>query len=269
MATESGFGPQTGDCLCVHEKATTMKNLFVILSLLAVSPLFAEERALFTVYAQKYEGRVTANGEVFSHAKMTVATNKQKYLGKTITLCYSDCVSVRVNDVFGPEIRRDKRTRFDLARAVAKSIGMGGKAWGTVRDYTPFVGVAFVLGGARENTIPGNPAEAIAKRKGIIGIWLDLTQWRLPDEEIPRSKQGFLPLAEAARHALFIADQRKDIGYPNIFVSKVLGKEACCSFRLQQGEWKQFSRTFFKRTNLSLMESPQHLEIEFYDWGKR
>lgn len=130
-----------------------VKYIFVILSFLAVSTIFAEEHALFTVYAPKYEGRVTANGEIFSHTKTTAATNKQEYLRKTITLCYLACVSVWVNDVFGPTIRREKRTRFDLTKAAAESIGMKGKNWGTVRDGEPLVGNVPVSMRARENLV--------------------------------------------------------------------------------------------------------------------
>ncbi len=176
-----------------------LRILCVIVSLQVGSPLLAQERALFTVYAPKYEGRATANGEMFSHAKMTAAANKQQYLGKTVTLCYSRCVSVWVNDVFGPEIRRDKRTRFDLTKAAAISMGVNGKGWGTVSEGAALGGDSLVTDMAREGAVSSHPRaespfgdrtnEANGKPKETIGTWFDTLAWRCA-EKLGRTKQG-------------------------------------------------------------------------------
>ena len=78
-----------------------------------------------TYYANKFHGRRTANGEVFSNKKLTAAHLKLPF-GTIINVTNVDngrSVEVRVND-------RGPHSRFyiiDLSQAAAKKIGMFGK----------------------------------------------------------------------------------------------------------------------------------------------
>lgn len=78
-----------------------------------------------TYYANKFHGRRTANGEVFSNKKLTAAHLKLPF-GTIVTVTNVDngrSVEVRVND-------RGPHSRFyiiDLSQAAAKKIGMFGK----------------------------------------------------------------------------------------------------------------------------------------------
>lgn len=78
-----------------------------------------------TYYANKFHGRRTANGEVFSNKKLTAAHLKLPF-GTIVNVTNVDngrSVEVRVND-------RGPHSRFyiiDLSQAAAKKIGMFGK----------------------------------------------------------------------------------------------------------------------------------------------
>jgi len=74
-------------------------------------------------YSDKYEGMKTANGEIFSQSKLTVASNKYKFGTKLIVFNPENkkSVIVRVNDKGG----FDKYDRIiDMSKASADSIGI-------------------------------------------------------------------------------------------------------------------------------------------------
>lgn len=72
-------------------------------------------------YANKFQGRKTANGEIFSHQKMTAACNVLP-LGtwiKVTNLRNGRTVNVKVNDRLHPRMKRV----VDLTRAAATKLG--------------------------------------------------------------------------------------------------------------------------------------------------
>ncbi|MEX0635270.1 MAG: septal ring lytic transglycosylase RlpA family protein [Ferruginibacter sp.] len=72
-------------------------------------------------YANKFEGRKTANGEVFQHAKLTAACNSLP-LGtwiKITNLRNGKAVVVRTNDRLHPKTKR----LVDLTRTAAEKLG--------------------------------------------------------------------------------------------------------------------------------------------------
>ncbi len=73
-------------------------------------------------YANKFNGRRTANGEIFSNSKMTAAHKTLKFdtIVRVINRRNGREVTVRINDR-GPWI---KGRVIDLSRAAAREIGM-------------------------------------------------------------------------------------------------------------------------------------------------
>lgn len=72
-------------------------------------------------YASKFEGRKTANGEIFRHAKLTAACNSLP-LGtwiKVTNLRNGKTVVVRTNDRLHPKTKR----LVDLTRTAAEKLG--------------------------------------------------------------------------------------------------------------------------------------------------
>lgn len=88
-----------------------------------------------TYYANKFHGRRTANGEVFSNKKLTAAHLKLPF-GTIVNITNIDngrTVEVRINDR-GPH---SKFYIIDLSQAAAKKIGMFGKGVANVEiSYT-------------------------------------------------------------------------------------------------------------------------------------
>lgn len=106
-------------------------TMFIFLLLLS-SALVAKEPFLLTVYATKYEGRITTSGEAFSHSGMTAATNRRELLGSSVLVCYrKNCVALRINDLFGPNARKQSFLRLDITKSVNRKLGFPNKAWGT------------------------------------------------------------------------------------------------------------------------------------------
>ncbi len=84
-----------------------------------------------TWYSNCFNGRRTANGEIFSQKKMTCATNKFK-IGTWLrveNIATKKFVVVRVNDRMAPHPRKI----IDLTRAAAVEIGIIGKGFARVR----------------------------------------------------------------------------------------------------------------------------------------
>jgi rare lipoprotein A len=73
-------------------------------------------------YSDKFNGRKTASGEIFSQKKLTAACNKLP-LGtriKVTNISNGDTVIVKVNDRLHPKMKRV----VDLSKAAAKKIGL-------------------------------------------------------------------------------------------------------------------------------------------------
>lgn len=73
-------------------------------------------------YSDKFNGRKTASGEIFSQKKLTAACNKLP-LGtriKVTNISNGDTVIVKVNDRLHPKMKRI----VDLSKAAAKKIGL-------------------------------------------------------------------------------------------------------------------------------------------------
>ena len=100
----------------------------IILSLLTLLLLnscgYTTKKGIASYYADFYEGRKTANGEIFKHNKITAA-HKTLPFGTNVevtNLKNNKSVVVRINDR-GPFV---KGRIIDLTKAAAKEIGMVG-----------------------------------------------------------------------------------------------------------------------------------------------
>lgn len=81
-------------------------------------------------YHDKFHGRKTASGEVFSQEKMTCASNKYP-LGtwlKITNMQNGKTILVKVNDRMSPRVKR----MVDLSKAAAKKLGMVAAGVGNV-----------------------------------------------------------------------------------------------------------------------------------------
>lgn len=80
------------------------------------------QSGIASFYANKFNGRRTANGEIFSNSKMTAAHKTLKFgtIVRVINRRNGRQVTVRINDR-GPWIRGRV---IDLSRAAAREIGM-------------------------------------------------------------------------------------------------------------------------------------------------
>lgn len=89
-------------------------------SLPMASNIFQTGRASY--YHPKFEGRKTANGEIFSNDSLTAAHLTLPFgtLVKVCNVTDSSCVLVRINDR-GPY---SKKFSIDLSKAAAKEIGL-------------------------------------------------------------------------------------------------------------------------------------------------
>ncbi len=116
-------------------------RLIVILSALLFSgfQLFAQRivenkplsNGIASYYHDKFEGRLTANGEVFDNGKFTAASNKLK-LGsyvKVTNLNNGRVVYVRINDRMAPTNKRE----IDLASIAAEQLGFISQGLAKVR----------------------------------------------------------------------------------------------------------------------------------------
>ncbi len=77
-----------------------------------------------TRYANFFENRKTANGEVFHHKNLTCATSNKKYLGKHITVYCNETgrkLKLKVNDLMAPRIKFTK-VAFDLTNEAMKRL---------------------------------------------------------------------------------------------------------------------------------------------------
>lgn len=104
-----------------------MKNLsFALIMLFSVSVFAQTQTGKASFYANQFEGRQTASGEIYSHNKMTAAHRKLPFgtKVKVTNLTNNKSVIVEINDR-GPFIRG---RIIDLSRSAAKKldfIGLG------------------------------------------------------------------------------------------------------------------------------------------------
>ena len=91
---------------------------------------------LASFYADKFNGRQTANGEIFSQKKLTCACNMLPFGTwiKITNVRNGKSVEVKVNDRLHPRMRRIA----DLSKAAAKKLGF--TAMGTVRVKVEVIG---------------------------------------------------------------------------------------------------------------------------------
>ena len=98
-----------------------LTTLILLLSINVVAQDFTQQ-GIASFYADKFEGRTTANGEKYRHSKMTAA-HKTLLFGtmvKVTNLENGKSVVVRINDR-GPFVRG---RHLDLSYGAAKKIGM-------------------------------------------------------------------------------------------------------------------------------------------------
>jgi len=98
--------------------------LILLLNVLLSSCGFATRKGYASYYSDYYEGRVTANGEIFRHSKETAA-HKSLPFGTRVevtNLKNNRSVVVRINDR-GPYV---KGRIIDLTKTAAGEIGMLG-----------------------------------------------------------------------------------------------------------------------------------------------
>lgn len=101
-----------------------MKKLFLVI-LLSCSTFFSLHAQLAkgkaSYYADKFEGRLTANGDIYRHSELTAAHKTLPFGTRVVVknLANSRTVVVRINDR-GPFI---KGRIIDLSRAAAKKLG--------------------------------------------------------------------------------------------------------------------------------------------------
>jgi rare lipoprotein A len=102
----------------------TNQLLLIMVLILVSSCGYKTTKGLASYYSDYYEGKTTANGEIFRHKKVTAA-HKSLPFGtrvKVINLKNNKSVVVRINDR-GPFI---KGRIIDLTKTAAKEIGMLG-----------------------------------------------------------------------------------------------------------------------------------------------
>lgn len=91
-----------------------MKTLIILLAFCV--NLHAGDYATF--YHDKYEGRETANGDIFYQFKLTCASNKFPF-GTLLRVTYKEKhIDVRVND----RMKRKQKSTIDLSREAFKAI---------------------------------------------------------------------------------------------------------------------------------------------------
>ena len=100
-----------------------LRFLFIPILLILISSCgYVTKTGLASYYADYYEGRTTANGEVFKHRKKTAAHKTIPFGTKVVVtnLKYNKSVVVRINDR-GPYVNG---RIIDLTKNAAKRIGM-------------------------------------------------------------------------------------------------------------------------------------------------
>ena len=131
-----------------------MKNISVFLFLFAVIvfPASTEETGYASWYGGKFQGRKTANGEIFDTNQLTAAHKTLPFgsIVKVLNLENGKTVTVRINDR-GPFI---EGRIIDLSRAAAEEIGMLGTGIAMVK-------LEILARGASTATGPNGPVTVL------------------------------------------------------------------------------------------------------------
>ncbi len=99
---------------------------FVVAGLMALALGATQQEAqaesmVSSWYGPSFAGNLTANGEVFNPQEYTAA-HKSLPFGTLLEVCYTDCVTVRVNDRGPYTYGRD----LDLSQGAAQAVGLYG-----------------------------------------------------------------------------------------------------------------------------------------------
>jgi rare lipoprotein A len=107
-----------------HTRINKSITLFLLLFFVFTHTVFAKEEGKASYYADKFEGRKTASGEIYSHELKTAAHRSLPFgtLVKVTNLNNNKSVIVKINDR-GPFI---KNRVIDLSKSAAEDIdGVG------------------------------------------------------------------------------------------------------------------------------------------------
>lgn len=109
---------------CLYSKWSASNTLLCIIfvAVCSVVPLFGEETGYASFYAGKFQGRLTANGEVFDTKRFTAAHKTLPFntIVRVTNFENDESTFVRINDR-GPFV---EGRVIDLSRVAAASIGM-------------------------------------------------------------------------------------------------------------------------------------------------
>ena len=137
----------------------TQATVFLLVALAA--PLFSLERGIASYYAGKFQGRLTANGEIFDTNLFTAAHKTLPF--NTIVKVTSDLtdesVLVRINDR-GPFVAG---RIIDLSRAAAEAIEMVG------RGLAPVTVEVIAPGDGKTYHRSGPPSGTVSIQIGVFG----------------------------------------------------------------------------------------------------
>lgn len=106
----------------IRDEDTAINVVFEEMSYKTVGPI---KKGTASYYSLKFEGRKTATGAIFSHAKYTAASNHFP-LGiyvKVLNPKNNQFVVVKINDRMGKSMSKKGRI-VDLTRVAAKKIGI-------------------------------------------------------------------------------------------------------------------------------------------------
>jgi rare lipoprotein A len=133
--------------------------LFLIISSPTYSQSFTQE-GVASYYADKFEGRLTASGEKYKHAKLTAAHKTLPFgtIVKVTNLENNKTVEVKINDR-GPFV---EGRIIDLSKSAAEQLDYVTKGLANVKIDVVNAGDGK---GNSYNTNPGMPAEAAEERE--------------------------------------------------------------------------------------------------------
>ncbi len=163
-------------------------------------PVFSGETGYASWYGGKFQGRLTANGEIFDTFKKTAAHKTLPFgtFVRVTNLTNNRSVVVRINDR-GPFV---KGRIIDLSRAAADSIGMIGKGITKVRievvHKNNFVKNPSTLPPKATTPLPGVPVPV--QHRKILKIQLGSFQKKSNAKRMFRLliKKGFRPVLQRA-----------------------------------------------------------------------
>lgn len=122
--------------LCCHSPVFTQPKNADSLSETKKPPVPLVQYGIASFYDNKFEGRLTSNGEVFTQKKLTAASNTLPLNSwvKVTNLSNKRAVILRITDRMHPKNRR----LIDLSRAAASTLSYTGK--GLTRVKVEYLG---------------------------------------------------------------------------------------------------------------------------------